>query len=638
MTDTILWQPTHSDLTTSHMARFMHTVNSRYSRAFSDYESLHRWSLENKNEFWQAVWDFCNIAAGSGATSAFQPGTSLRDATWFDGARLNFAENLLQRNDEHIAIHYAREDGLRLSLTYKELQDTVYTLAAYLRSIGVVAQDRIAGFMPNCPETVIAMLATTLLGATWTSCSPDFGIDGVVDRFGQTQPKVLFAVETHHYQGKIFTHTELIHEVKKKVCSIQEVIVCVPGQPLPSHHDTVQPLQSAFDHPAFILYSSGTTGQPKCMVHGAGGTLIQHLKELHLHSDIGAKDTLFFYTTCGWMMWNWMVSALALGATIVLYDGAPFTQNKNILYDLIDEFNITHFGVGAKFIESSNQFNLMPCTTHTLKSLRCILTTGSPLLPASFDYIYSAIKNNIRVSSISGGSDIISCFALGNPLLPVYRGELQCIGLGMDVKIFNEAAEAVVNEAGELVCVGAFPSRPLYFWNDTEGALYQHAYFEHFPNVWTHGDFAKITPHRGLIIYGRSDATLNPSGVRIGTAEIYHQIEKITEIIDSLAVGKEQHGAEMIVLLVVLQPKLILDEALIKSIKHTIKTHTSPLHVPTKIIQVPDLPRTLNGKKVEIAVKNIINNRPIQNKMALANPEILPVIKAILAYAKLLPS
>ena len=627
----ILWCPTQYDLNNSQMAQFIRTVNDQYTLSFSDYQSLHSWSVTHKADFWQAVWNFCNIRSNTIANTVFTAGSSMHKAQWFEGALLNIADNLLQRNDTHIAIQYIREDGLCDTLTYAELNIAVYELAAYLHHHGVQAHDRVAGFMTNCPQTVIAMLATTLLGAVWTSCSPDFGLDAVLERFGQIKPKVLFAIESHHYNGKTFCHKKLIREIEQHIDTIKLVILCNSNKPLPkANPQTIQPTALPFNHPAFILYSSGTTGQPKCMVHSAGGTLIQHLKELRLHSDITANDTLFFYTTCGWMMWNWLVSGLAVGATLVLYDGAAFTKNKNILYDLIDKFNITHFGVSAKFFESSSKFGLTPVMTHALNDLRCILTTGSPLLPNSFDYIYSHLKKEVRVSSISGGSDIISCFALGNPLLPVYRGELQCIGLGMDVHIFDDNGNDVTNQKGELVCTSPFPSMPIYFWNDDQDKKYHQAYFARYPGVWTHGDYAEITSHHGMIIYGRSDTTLNPRGVRIGTAEIYRQVEKIPEIIDAVAVGKLVADSEIIVLCVVLKPEVELTDELKQHIKQHIRTHTSPLHVPNEIIQLPDLPRTVSGKTVELAVKHLINHQPIKNRSALANPEILDTLSKIL--------
>lgn len=628
----ILWQPSQHELNNSQMAAFLEFVTRQHQLTFADYHAFHAWSVNHKADFWQAVWEFCAIRSTATATSVFTAGESMRDARWFDGALLNFADNLLARTDDHIAIQYASENGHRQTLTYAELHDAVYALAAYLQTQGVKAHDRVAGFMTNCPQTVIAMLATTLLGAVWTSCSPDFGLDGVLDRFGQIKPCVLFAIESHCYNGKTFQHHELINQLQQHIPSIKTVVLCDIEKPLPrADYTTLKPAALPFNHPAVILYSSGTTGQPKCMVHAAGGTLIQHLKELRLHSDVTAADTLFFYTTCGWMMWNWLVSGLAVGATIVLYDGAPITDNKTILYDLIDELQITHFGVGAKFFETSSKLELAPRDSHALTSLRCILTTGSPLLPNSFDYIYQQVKQQVRVSSISGGSDIISCFALGNPLLPVYRGELQCIGLGMDVHVFDDNGNAVTQQKGELVCTSAFPSMPIYFWNDDTGETYQHAYFDLYPGIWAHGDFAEITQHGGMIIYGRSDATLNPRGVRIGTAEIYRQVEKITEVTDAVAVGKLVDDSEIIVLCVVLKPGSVLDDALKQRIIQQIRSNTSPLHVPSEIIQVPDLPRTVSGKTVELAIKNLINHTPIKNRSALANPEILDTLSRILA-------
>ena len=623
----ILWQPTAQDLTSSHMARFMQFVNEQYQQHFTDYATLYDFSITNKNHFWQAMWRYARIQSSPLPASVISNDTDIRKAVWFDGVTLNFAANLLSRSDDHIAIHYAREDGYRKSISYKELTHAVYVLAEQFKSLGIKAGDRVAGFMTNRPETVIAMLAATLLGAVWSSCSPDFGVDGVLDRFAQIEPKILVAVNEHVYNSKKFNHDNLIAQVKQQIAAINHVII-IDDTTLDSWLNTTKPELSIesfpFDQPLYILYSSGTTGKPKCMVHGAGGTLVQHVKELMLHSDLHADDTLFFYTTCGWMMWNWLVSGLAVGAALVLYDGAPLpNDNKAMLYDLIDEFNITHFGVGAKFLESSQACDLTPAISHRLAKLRVILTTGSPLLPSSFDYVYEQIKSDLRLSSIAGGSDIISCFAVGNPLLPVYRGELQCIGLGMDVHVFNAAGKPVISEQGELVCTSAFPSRPIYFWHDPDGTLYQKAYFSQFPNVWTHGDYVELTTHGGLIIYGRSDATLNPGGVRIGTADIYKQVAKISEVIECAAVGKECNGNEEIILFVVLKDGLTLSDALISNIKREIRQNASPMHVPSQIIQAPELPRTVSGKVVELAIKQIINHRPVANVSALANPEAL---------------
>lgn len=628
-----LWCPQDNDIDNSEMALFLNYIHHNYQQAFANYAEFHHWSVHNKAAFWEAVWTYCDIKASEQPTEIFIPGKTMRDASWFPNARLNFADNLLRRQDDHSAIHYAREDGLRQTLTFKDLNHKAYRLAAYLEAKGVRAHDHVAGFLPNCPDAIVAMLATTLLGAVWTSCSPDFGADGVCDRFGQIQPKILFICAEHYYNGNVFHHHKLIQTLQANIPSIKEIIRCDPNKPLPECDTFVTPTQLPFDHATYILYSSGTTGQPKCLVHGAGGTLIQHLKELKLHCNITEDDTLFFYTTCGWMMWNWMVSALALGATLVLYDGAPFAEETR-LYDLIDEFDITHFGSGAKFFETSQQRDIRPISSHTLNSLKCILTTGSPLLPHSFDYIYTQVKTDVRVSSISGGSDIISCFALGNPMLPVYSGELQCTGLGMDVHIFNQHGESIIDEKGELVCTSAFPSRPVYFWNDASGEKYQHAYYDVFPNVWTHGDYAKRTKHGGLVIYGRSDATLNPSGVRIGTAEIYRQLEKIPEIVDAVAVGKEHDGSDTIWLFVVLQPSCDLTDALIQQIRQQIKSNTSPLHVPERVLQVPDLPRTQSGKTVELAVKAITNGYDVTNTSSLANPEIIDTLKELMSHIK----
>ncbi len=621
MTD-ILWQPSASDLQDSHMAGLLALINQHHQLSFDNYANFHAWSISEKSLFWQAVCDYTDIQLEQPATTIFTPGNHMRNAHWFKGASLNFAQNLLSRDDDHIAIRYADENGARQTLTYRELKHAVLQLAAYLKQLGVGTHDRVAGFMTNRPETVIAMLASTLIGATWSACSPDFGLEAMVDRFEQIQPKVLFAVTTHQYNGKVFEHSNTLKQLQQRISSIKNIITI---DDWPHNNEILTDIDSFdFDHPLYILYSSGTTGLPKCMVHSSGGTLIQHLKELKCHSDIHADDTLFFYTTCGWMMWHWMVSTLAVGATIVLYDGAPMLDdNKAILFDLIDEFHISHFGAGAKFYESCDQLGVSPISTHQLDQVRCILSTGSPLMPSSFDYLHTRVKTDARVSSISGGSDIISCFALGNPMLPVYRGEIQCIGLGMDVHIFDDNGNNIIAQKGELVCKSPFPSMPIYFWNDPDSSRYQHAYFDQFPGVWTHGDYAEITQHGGMIIYGRSDATLNPRGVRIGTAELYRQIDHIPEVKESLAVGHQHDGNEDIILFVILKPESTLDQALIMHIKDEIRTNCSPLHVPTHIFQVADFPRTMSGKVAEISVKHCINNLTVKNKAALINPTIL---------------
>lgn len=643
----ILWKPSQRTKTHSHMAQFIGYINDTYQTHIKDYAALHQWSIIFPELFWKSIWKFCNVIATQPAEDTILPGIKMQDTRWFQGAKLNFAENLLKRNDDHIALFFSSEHGKQQSLSYTQLRRHVAVIAKYLRQLGVQTGDRVVGFLPNSPETVIAMLATASIGAIWSSCSPDFGLQGLLDRFGQIEPKVLFAVDGHFYNGKIFNHLDKIHDLLSTVSSIKKTIIVSYVEKDPdirrirngvyyneiiTKNKSQMPLlfnQLPFNHPLYILYTSGTTGKPKCIVHGAGGTLLQHLKELMLHTNLTTNDKIFFHTTCGWMMWNWLISSLAIGATVVLYDGAPFYPKPQSLYDLIDELDITVFGVGAKIIELTAKKNLEPINTHRLTCLRSILTTGSPLLPDNFDFIYQKIKKDVCVSSISGGSDIISCFALGNPLLPVYRGELQCIGLGMNVKIFNEKGKSIIEEKGELVCTAPFPSMPIYFWNDPKGEKYQSAYFKKFPNVWAHGDFAKITKHGGMIIYGRSDSTLNPGGVRIGTAEIYNQVEKINEVIECLAIAQRWEGSERIILFVTLRNNTKLTENLVETIKKTIRENTSPHHVPAKIIQVPDLPRTMNGKIAELAVKNVVHNKLVKNVNALENPESLEFFQNI---------
>ena len=635
----LLWQPLPEMAEQSQMAQFLHWVNRHHQTAFNHYADLHAWSVAHPGKFWEAIWLFMEIVAKQGPQTIYTPASRMQDTQWFTGARLNFAENLLRYRDDHTAILFRSELKKTQRLTYAQLFHQVSALAQWLQQAGVKAGDRVAGWLPNCPETVVAMLAAASLGACWTACSSDFGLQGLLDRFGQINPKILFAADAHSYNGKIFGHFPELQALQAQLPSLQQIVLApfsespsTPKLPIPVAHwlDCVSQHTSAihftplpFDHPLYILYSSGTTGKPKCMVHGAGGTLLQHLKELRLHTDLTRQDVIFFYTTCAWMMWHWLISSLAVGATIVLYEGNPFYPQKNTLFNLIDELGISVFGCGAKILEAAEKFGVKPRQSHSLTKLRTILTTGSPLLPESFDYVYRDIKPDICLSSISGGSDIISCFALGNPMLPVYRGELQCLGLGMDVQIFNEEGQPVHNTKGELVCATPFPSMPVYFWNDSDGEKYQHAYFDRFPHVWTHGDYAKLTEHGGLIIYGRSDATLNPGGVRIGTAEIYQQLEKFPEILEGLAVGQTCAGSERIILFIVLHEGKTLTSELIAAIKTTLRDNTSPHHVPAKIIAAPDLPRTLNGKLMEIAVKKIINGQPISHTETLANPQSL---------------
>lgn len=667
------WSPSAQQVAQAQMTAFRRHVNATFKLKLDDYFELHAWSIKHPDLFWGALWDFMPIIGNRHNALVYQAGEHMLDARWFEGATLNFAENLLRRRDEGLAIIYHNEQGAEQHLSYADLYQQVALMTAYLRQIGIAAGDRIAACLPNCPETIVAMLATASIGAIWSSCSPDFGLQGLLDRFGQIEPKVIFIVDEHYYQGKKFNHDLKFKELIQQLPSVIKTIKVSYSTDLNVGHpnnletkkcsnnknqhiekksdktiqsnniinytdiinsiinndNTIEFTQLPFNHPLYILYSSGTTGKPKCMVHGAGGTLLQHMKELKLHCDLRENERLLFYTTCGWMMWNWMASALSVGATLVLYEGSPVFPNTSALFDIIDKSNVNVLGCGAKFLESVAKAGVKPTKTHSLKSLRCILTTGSPLLPDSFDYVYRDVKNAVQLSSISGGSDIISCFVLGNPTLPIYRGELQCLGLGMDVRVVNDQGDSIVQKKGELTCNTPFPSMPIYFWNDPDKKKYRTAYFETFPNIWAHGDYAEITAHLGMIIYGRSDATLNPSGVRVGTAEIYNQVEKIDDVIDCLAVGQQWQSTERIILFVVLQNGSKLDEDLINRIKAQIRNNTSPMHVPAVIIQAPDLPRTISGKTVEIAVKKLIHGQEINNVSALANPEVLDFFKNI---------
>jgi acetoacetyl-CoA synthetase len=655
-----LWEPSSEQIERASLTRFMAEVRARGGSA-SDvrrYGALYHWSVERPEDFWSAVWRHCGIVAESresgdpwdsvlvGRDRMAPPDPQL-GPRWFTGARLNFAENLIRFRDQHPAIVFWNEQGRQQRLSYAELANEVARVAAALRAEGVTVGDRVAGFMPNIPETVIAMLATTSIGAIWSSCSPDFGVNGVLDRFGQIQPKVLFCSVSYRYSGKEIDCLDRVRQIVDRIPEIRRVVVApyldaarqlagirdaVPwGKFTSARGASVQFERLPFDHPVYIMYSSGTTGLPKCMVHGGGGTLIQHLKEHVLHGDLTRDDRLFYFTTCGWMMWNWLVSGLAVGCTVVLYDGAPLLRRRPILWDMASEERITTFGTSAKYLALAEKEELRPIETHDLSSVQVILSTGSPLAPQSYDYVYSAVKKEVRLSSISGGTDLISCFALGNPIGPVFRGEIQTRGLGMKVDVFDDSGRPVRGEPGELVCTSPFPSMPVSFWNDPAGSKYRAAYFETFPNAWRHGDWAELTKHDGMIIYGRSDATLNPSGVRIGTAEIYRQVEQLPEIVESIVVGQEmttQFGADTrIVLFVRLRENLLLDENLRERIRTQIRENTSPHHVPKKIVQVADIPRTISGKITELAVRDVIHGRAVKNVDALANPEALELYR-----------
>jgi acetoacetyl-CoA synthetase len=640
-----LWHPTESYTRNSKMYAFLDFITKRHGLADNKYFTVHQWSVEHPEKFWAEIWDFCEIISSTRWEQVVDDPKKMPGAHWFKGARLNFAENLLRRKDDHKAIIFRGEDSVKKELTYAALNEAVRKTAAALKKSGVVKGERVAGFMPNMPETIIAMLAAASIGAAWSSTSPDFGTEGVLDRFSQIAPKVIFAADGYFYKGKVFDSLEKLKEILHELPSVEKVVVAkyTGHNKLSDIHNAVwwddflEPTsekltfeQLPFNHPLYIMYSSGTTGLPKSIVHSTGGTLIQHLKELVLHSNITVDQTVFYYTTCGWMMWNWMVSSLAVGATLVLFDGNPFYPAPDALLRMADELKINFFGTSAKYIASLEAAGVEPQYISRFPSLKVIASTGSPLSGESFDYVYTKWKKDVQLSSIAGGTDIISCFILGNPTLPVYKGEIQCKGLGMDVDCFDEAGNSLIDEQGELVCKTAFPSMPVFFWGDINNQKYQSAYFDVFPGVWCHGDFIKITKNGGIIMLGRSDATLNPQGVRIGTAEIYRIVEQIPEIEDSVVVGKKEGNDEIVVLFVKLKKGSTLDEKLQKKIVAGIRTGCSPRHVPSIIKSVPDIPYTINGKKVEIAVKKIIHGLQVKNKDALANPDCLDYYVGIL--------
>lgn len=638
MTTKMLWQPSADTIANARMTHFMQCLNQDRDLALANYHDLHEWSVQHSADFWRYAWDYLNVIGEPGKVTV-ENQNKLPGARWFPEAKLNFAENLMRFNDERIALVFRGENGARQALSYQELHRQVALVAAHLRKLGVMKDDRVAAMMPNCCETIIAMLATTSLGAIWSSCSPDFGVQGVLDRFGQIEPKVLLTVDGYFYNGKTLDISDKTTAIRDQLPTLEHTIFVAfadLGHTLPdasaewhsivATQNEVPELtfqQTDFNHPLYIMFSSGTTGVPKCIVHGAGGTLLQHLKEHALHTDIKRDDVFFYFTTCGWMMWNWLVSGLAQGATLVLFDGSPFYPEPSVLWDIADQEAISVFGTSAKYLSALEKAECRPAQSHQLDELRAILTTGSVLAPESFDYVYRDIKKDLCLSSISGGTDIVSCFALGCPILPVYRGELQCRGLGLDVQIFNEAGAAVRNEKGELVCCNSFPCMPLGFWNDADGERYFNAYFARFNNTWAHGDYAELTEHDGVIIYGRSDAVLNPGGVRIGTAEIYRQVEKIDAVLESIAVGQRWQDDERVVLFVRLREGLTLDTELQQQIRAVIRANATPRHVPAVIAQVHDIPRTISGKIVELAVRQVIHGEQVKNTDALANPSAL---------------
>jgi acetoacetyl-CoA synthetase len=636
----LLWKPSEDRIKNSNMYRFMGFINEKHNQHFTEYGPLYKWSIENIPDFWAAMWEFADIKAFKPYDQVIDDVNIMPGAKWFSGARLNFAENLLRYRDDQVALIFKGEDHDSKKMTYAELYVEVARVAKSLKEAGVQVGDRVAAFIPNMPEAIIAMLAATSLGATWSSCSPDFGIKGVLDRFGQIKPKVLFTANGYWFKGKGLDSLERMSNILKKLPSIEKVVVVpyteqdpdISGIPNAIHYREfkspdanleIEFEQLPFDHPLYIMYSSGTTGLPKCMVQSAGGILIHQLKELILHTDLKREDVIFYFTTCGWMMWNWLTSSLGVGASLMLFDGNPFHPDPGALWKMAQDEKITIFGTSAGYIAALQNAGVKPGKEYDLTALKTILSTGSPLSVEGFEFIYEEVKKDLQLASISGGSDLNGCFALGNPMGPVYAGELQCRGLAMKVEAFNEDGKPVINQQGELVCSAPFPSMPIYFWDDPKGEKYHAAYFDVYPNIWRHGDFIEINDRGGVIIYGRSDATLNPGGVRIGTAEIYRQAEQLDEIEDSLVVGQNWKNDVRVILFVQMAKGCELTEDLKNKIKKTIRTNASPRHVPAKILAVPEIPYTLNMKKVELAVKKVIQGQEVKNKDALKNPEIL---------------
>ncbi len=655
-----LWRPSVQRIAQARLTDFARKAIRRWQLDLNTWPDFLRWSIDSPEQFWASVWDDCGVIASHRGARVVVDREKMPGARWFPESRLNFAENLLRvhgpADGSKDALVFWGEDKLQRRVSRDQLRQQVSRLAQALRAAGVGPGDRVAGYLPNMPEAIMAMLAAASIGAVWSSCSPDFGVQGVVDRFGQIEPKVLFAVEGYWYNGKFIDCLPKLREIVTRLPALRlTVIVPYAGIDAPAVDATAsmanaadlgspsalslqqllapyvpQPLmfeQLPFDHPLYILYSSGTTGVPKCIVHGAGGCLIKHLVEQQLHADLKPDDRLFYFTTLGWMMWNWLVSGLASGATLLLYDGSPFLREGRILWDYADAERMTHFGTSAKFIDACAKAGLQPMRTHKLDTVHTILSTGSPLLPESFDYVYQSVKKDVLLGSVSGGTDICGCFVLSNPILPVWRGEIQSLGLGMKIEVWDEQGRAQPDGKGELVCSAAFPSMPVAFWNDPGDAKYRAAYFEHFPGVWRHGDWCELTPHGGMVVYGRSDATLNPGGVRIGTAEIYRQVEQLDEVVESLVIGQNWPPGQLsdvrIVLFVRLRDGLTLDAALVQRICQQVRRNTTPRHVPAKVLQVADIPRTKSNKIVELAVRNIVHGEPVRNVEALANPEAL---------------
>ena len=634
----LLWSPSQQQIDATNITRFIGEVNTRFDTSFDDYASLYQWSVDEKENFWSTLWDYCGVIGDKGDRVLIN-GDQIEKATWFPDATLNFAENLLRRKDDTTAIFFRAEDQVDYQLSYRELYHQVASVADWLKQQGLQPGDRVAAYLPNMPETIVAMLAATALGAVWTSTSPDFGEESVIDRFGQTEPRFLFCADGYFYNGKKLDLNDKVKNICKQLPSVEQVVqINLAGfdnkieavnwsDIIANPVSQIDFVPRKFNDPLYVLYSSGTTGKPKCITHKVGGTLLQHLKEHQLQSDVREDDRVFYFTTCGWMMWNWLVTVLASKASVVLYDGSPFYPDGDVLWQYANDIDMTLFGTSAKYIDALKKNEIQPKQKFKLPQLRTLCSTGSVLAPESFDYVYDSIKTDLCLSSVSGGTDIVSCFALGCPILPVYRGEIQCRGLGMAVDVFDDKGNSLINQKGELVCTQTFPSQPVYFWADESGEKYHDAYFARFDNVWHHGDYVLLTEHGGMVIYGRSDATLNPGGVRIGTAEIYRHVEQLDEVVESIVIGQDWDSDVRVVLFVVLQAGLMLDDDLTKKIRQTVREKCTPRHMPAKVVQVSEIPRTKSGKIVELAVREVVHNRPVKNLGSLANPEALDLYR-----------
>ena len=631
----IIWQPSNESKKSSNLSRFIELVNQRYSQSIkTEYQDIWNWSVNNIESFWSLIWDFTEIKGIKGTKISENLGL-MPGAKFFPEAKLNYAENLLRTPDDTIAIEEFREDGFSNKLTRKELKSKALKMAGWMKRQGVKKGDRVCAYMPNCSETIITMLATSALGAIFSSCSSDFGIEGVIDRFEQIEPKILVSANGYLYNGKVIDRSEEIKTISKRLPSLEHILVVeyissnkdiynFPNFDTVFQSDTLESyVLCEFNDPLYIVFSSGTTGKPKCITHSIGGVLIQHAKEHLLHINLSEKQKIFYFTTCGWMMWNWLVGSLFCRSSIVLYEGSPFYPNPEHLWEIAEKSEVCVFGTSAKYIDALSKSKVIPKKQFQLRNLRTTCSTGSPLSPDSYDYILNNIKSDIQIASISGGTDLLSCFVLSNPLSPVVKGEIQCKALGMDVDIFNENGESVVNEEGELVCKNSFPSMPIKFWNDPDDKKYKDAYFEKFTGIWRHGDWAKITERGTIVIYGRSDATLNPGGVRIGTAEIYNTVEKLNEVVESIVIAQNWDNDVRIVLFLKLADDLELTESLKEKVIDQIRTNLTPRHIPAKVVSVPDIPRTRSGKITELAVRDIVHGKEIKNKEALANPKAL---------------